>query len=73
MLPKRFASLKNKIKFMDPSKISPQYFYDELYRYVRTYHHTYKTHTKARWINMNILDMFTTEFKAYDAEYYVSF
>lgn len=51
----------------------PEYYFDTLYRYVKTYHYTYHTHTKARWIKRSIFDVFTTEFKAYDSEYYVSF
>jgi hypothetical protein len=56
---------------MDNSKIVPEFYFEDVYRYVKTYSFSYHTHTKARWIKRNILEVFSTEFKAYDAEYYV--
>lgn len=49
----------------------PTFYFQDVYRCVKVYHHTYKTFTKKRWVNMKILDMFTKEFAAYDAAYYV--
>jgi len=48
----------------------PTFYFQDVYRCVKVYHHTYKTFTKKRWVNMKILDMFTKEFAAYDAAYY---
>lgn len=56
---------------MDAHKLIPTYYIEDIYRYVKTYHHTYKCFTKMRWIGMKIIDMFTDEFQAYDYEYYV--
>jgi len=68
------SSLLQKIRsinLMDLKKISPTYYFEDVYRFVETYHHTYRTFTKKRWINMKIIEMFTKEFQAYDYAYYV--
>jgi len=68
------SSLLQKIRsinLMDLKKITPTYYFEDVYRYVETYHHTYRTFTKKRWINMKIIEMFTKEFQAYDYAYYV--
>lgn len=49
----------------------PNFYFEDVYRCVEVYHHTYKTFTKKRWIDVKILDMFTKEFAAYSASYYV--
>jgi len=59
------------INLMELKKTAPIYYFEDVYRYVQTYHHTYRTFTKKRWINMKIIDMFTKEFQAYDLAYYV--
>ncbi len=54
------------------SKQPPEYRLEDVYRYVIPYHHTYRTFTKQRWAGKKIIDMFSTEFQAYDYEYYVT-
>ena len=49
----------------------PTFYFQGAFRCVKIYHHTYKTFTKKRWIQMKIIDMFVKEFAAYDAAYYV--
>jgi hypothetical protein len=47
------------------------YFADGL-RHVRPYHFKYRTNVKERWSGRTLLEVYTTEFAAYSAEYYVS-
>ena len=39
-------------------------------RFVKAYKHEFTTFAKRRWIGLKLIDVFTTEFKAYSAKYY---
>ena len=40
-------------------------------RFVKSYKHDFKTFAKRRWIGEKLIDVFTTEFKAFSSKYYV--
>ena len=48
------------------------YILDGAYRCVKNYPFSYKTHTKERWLNKKIIDVFTGEYKAFTKEYYTN-
>ena len=48
----------------------PNYIKIGIVRYVKDYDFTFKVYCKRRWIGMNILEFFSTEFIAYTREYY---
>lgn len=48
----------------------PNYIKIGIVRYVKDYDYTFKVYCKRRWIGMNILEFFSTEFIAYTPEYY---
>jgi tRNA pseudouridine synthase 9 len=50
----------------------PYYLEDGLRR-VKPYFFTYNTHAKTRWRNREIIDIFASEFRDRDLEYYVRF
>ena len=41
-------------------------------RLVRPYEHKFTAYTKARWLSMSIIDVFSREFKAYSKDYYLT-
>jgi tRNA pseudouridine synthase 9 len=49
---------------------APYYLHDGLRR-VTPYFHTYNTYVKGRWCERGILDVFASEFRDREREYYV--
>lgn len=41
-------------------------------RRVKPYYFTFKTWVKGRWVGKTLIEIFTTEFRDRDADYYVS-
>jgi hypothetical protein len=39
-------------------------------RYVKPYSHEFKAFAKRRWIGQTLIDVFTSEFKAFSPDYY---
>ena len=40
-------------------------------RFVKSYKHDFKTFAKRRWVGEKLIDVFTSEFKAFSSTYYV--
>jgi hypothetical protein len=49
------------------------YYLEEGLRRVKPYHFTYNTNAKERWRDREVLDVFSSEFRDREAEYYVCF
>lgn len=45
--------------------------YEKGLRRVKPYYFTFKTWVKGRWIGKTLIEVFTTEFRDRDADYYV--
>ncbi|GAW80204.1 pseudouridylate synthase [Plasmodium gonderi] len=52
------------------NKFEPKYFTKNKLRFVSPYVYTYKLYTKKRWIGKKISDILTSEFCAYDLNYF---
>ncbi|KJP88663.1 hypothetical protein AK88_01743 [Plasmodium fragile] len=52
------------------SNFEPKYFIKNKLRFVSPYVYTYKLYTKKRWIGERIADVLTSEFCAYDLNYF---
>lgn len=54
-----------------PPNPSELYYFEDGFRRVRPYYHTYNTNCKERWRNRELLDIFASEFRDRTPEYYV--
>ncbi|KAL4493083.1 hypothetical protein ABPG72_003168 [Tetrahymena utriculariae] len=52
------------------NSIKPTYFFHGPFRFVKTYEHCFRTHSKGRWVGNPILEVLDKEFHAYTKEYY---
>jgi 23S rRNA-/tRNA-specific pseudouridylate synthase len=48
----------------------PTYYYRNGLRFVKSYYHEFTCFTKARWVGKSLIEVYSTEFKAYSKDYY---
>jgi tRNA pseudouridine synthase 9 len=65
--------------FQEPPKVAitpceglpARYYFEGGLRRVHPYHYTYNTYCKERWRNRELVDIFTSEFRDREPDYYV--
>ena len=53
------------------SAASPHFSTDKFFRYVNNYEFCFRTFTKQRWLGRQLLEVFTSEFRAFSETYYL--
>ena len=63
---------KNKKGAVFPPEHQVEYTFQEGLRFVKPYSHSFTTYAKRRWFGHQIGKIYTKEFKAFSAQYYLS-